>query len=162
EASRQKVAEHLGVTADEIALVRNTSEANNTINNGLALKSDNEVLLWDQNHPSNNVAWEVRAARHQFAVRRVSTPRQPTDVAQLVSVFSEAFGPRTRVLAITHVSNTSGLRLPVRELCELAHRRSIYVHVDGAQTWGALNVNLRELGCDSYAASAHKWLMGPK
>jgi selenocysteine lyase/cysteine desulfurase len=66
------------------------------------------------------------------------------------------------VLAITHVSNVSGLRLPVRELCDAAHRRGIYVHVDGAQTCGALNVDLRQLGCDSYAASAHKWPLGPK
>ncbi len=162
EASRQKVAQHLGVTADEIALVRNTSEANNIINNGLALKAGDEVLLWDQNHPTNNVAWDVRAARYQLVIKRVSTPRQPVEMGQLVSVFAEAFSPRTRVLALTHVSNVSGLRLPVRELCEIAHRRSIHVHVDGAQTWGALNVQLGALGCDSYAASAHKWLMGPK
>jgi selenocysteine lyase/cysteine desulfurase len=47
-------------------------------------------------------------------------------------------------------------------LCEIAHQRGIYVHVDGAQTWGALNLNVRRMGCDSYAASAHKWFMGPK
>ena len=68
----------------------------------------------------------------------------------------------TRVLALTHVSNVSGQRLPVRELCELTHRRDMHVHVDGAQTWGAFDVNLRQLGCDSYAASAHKWFVGPK
>ena len=162
ETSRQRVAQHLGVSADEIALVRNTSEANNTVNNGLALKPGDEVVVWDQNHPTNNVAWDVRAARFGLRVRRVHTPAAPADAGQLVSVFEGAFGPRTRVLALTHVSNVSGLRLPVRELCESAHRRGIYVHVDGAQTWGALNVNLRELGCDSYAASAHKWFMGPK
>jgi isopenicillin-N epimerase len=162
ETSRQKVAQHLGVTPDEIALVRNTSEANNTINNGLALKAGDEVLVWDQNHPSNNVAWDVRAARYQYVVKRVSTPRQPKDLAQLVNTFTEAFSSRTRVLALTHVSNVTGLRLPVRELCERAHQRGIFVHVDGAQTWGALHVNLRALGCDSYSASAHKWLMGPK
>jgi selenocysteine lyase/cysteine desulfurase len=162
EASRRKVAEHLGVTADEVALVRNTSEANNAINNGLALKPGDEVVVWDQNHPTNNVAWDVRAARFGLRVRRVGTPANPADADQLVKVFVDACGPRTRVLALTHVSNLSGLRLPVRALCEAAHRRGIFVHVDGAQTWGALNVNLRELGCDSYAASAHKWLMGPK
>ena len=57
ETSRQKVAQQLGVTADEIALVRNTSEANNTINNGIALEECGEVVLWDQNHATNNVAW---------------------------------------------------------------------------------------------------------
>jgi selenocysteine lyase/cysteine desulfurase len=52
--------------------------------------------------------------------------------------------------------------LPISDLCKVAHGRGIYVHVDGAQSWGALDVNLRELGCDSYSASAHKWFVGPK
>ena len=50
----------------------------------------------------------------------------------------------------------------MRELAEVAHRRGIHVHVDGAQSWGALDVDLRQLGCDSYSASSHKWFMGPK
>jgi selenocysteine lyase/cysteine desulfurase len=162
ETSRRKVAEHLGVTADEIALVRNTSEANNTINNGLHLKPSDEIVLWDQNHPTNNVAWDVRAARFGLRVRRVATPAEPTDAGQLIEIFTAAFTPRTRALALTHVSNTTGLRLPVREICAAAHRRGIFVHVDGAQSWGALAVKLRELDCDSYAASAHKWFVGPK
>jgi len=160
--SRQKVAEHLHVSTDEIALVRNTSEANNIINNGLALERGDEIVLWDQNHPTNNVAWDVRAARFGLIIKRVTTPQNPTSLDQLVDVFEKAFSQRTRVLAITHVSNVSGLGLPVRELCQVAHRQRIYVHVDGAQSWGALNVNLRELGCDSYSASAHKWFVGPK
>jgi len=162
EEARAKVAAQLGVTADEIALVRNTSEGNNTINNGLPLKAGDEVVLWDQNHPTNNVAWDVRAARFGLVIKRVATPRGPSGVDELVGVFERAFTPRTRVLAVTHVSNVSGLRLPVRELCDAAHRRGIFVHVDGAQTWGALAVNLRALDCDSYSASAHKWFMGPK
>lgn len=162
EASRRKVAQQLGVTADEIALVRNTSEANNTINNGLALKAGDEIVLWDQNHPTNNVAWDVRAARFGLRVKRVTTPTESVDVSQLIQVFTDAFSSRTRVLAVTHVSNTSGMRLPIRELCEAARKLGIFVHVDGAQSWGALNLNLRELGCDSYSASAHKWFVGPK
>jgi selenocysteine lyase/cysteine desulfurase len=154
EAGRRQVSEQLGVTADEIAFVRNTSEANNTINNGLSLKAGDEVLLWDQNHPTNNVAWDVRAARFNLTVKRVSTPRAVNEIDQLISVFVNAFTAKTRVLAITHVSNVSGLRLPVRELCAAARRHDIFVHVDGAQTWGALNLNLRELGCDSYSGSA--------
>lgn len=162
EDSRRQVAGQMGVSPDEIALVRNTSEANNTINNGLPLKAGDEVLLWDQNHPTNNVAWDVRAARFHFVVKRVSTPGRPSGPDELVGVFERGFTARTRVLAITHVSNVSGLRLPVRELCDTARRRGIYVHVDGAQVWGALRLNLRELGCDSYSASAHKWFLGPK
>ena len=162
EASRTAVAAQLGVSPDEIALVRNTSEANNTVNNGVPLRTGDEVVIWDQNHPTNNVAWEVRAARFGIVVKRVSVPPRPTSVEALVDPFAAALTDRTRVLSLTHVSNVSGIRPPVRELCDLAHRRGVHVHVDGAQSWGALDVDLRELGCDSYAASAHKWFMGPK
>jgi len=162
EASRATVAAPLGVSPDEIALVRNTSEANNTVNNGVPLRTGDEVVIWDQNHPTNNVAWEVRAARFGIVVKRVSVPPRPTTIEALIDPFAAALTDRTRVLSLTHVSNVSGIRLPVRELCEVAHRWGIHVHVDGAQSWGALDVDLRELGCDSYAASAHKWFMGPK
>jgi isopenicillin-N epimerase len=162
EATRVSVADQLGVSADEIALVRNTSEANNTINNGLALSANEEVIVWDQNHPTNNVAWDVRAARYGLVVRRVTTPKHPKNAQELIDVFVRAFRPSTKVLTITHVSNVSGIRLPVQEIVEAAHERGIYVHVDGAQSWGALDVNLRKIDCDSYAGSAHKWLMGPK
>ena len=162
EASREAVAAQLGVDADEIALVRNTSEANNVINAGLPLDAGDEVVVWDQNHPTNNVAWDVRAARRGLSVRRVATPAAPSGPDELAAAFERALTPRTRVLALTHVSNLSGVRLPVRALCETARRRGIHVHVDGAQTWGALDLDLRDLGCDSYSASAHKWFCGPK
>ena len=162
EASREAAAAQLGVTADEIALVRNTSEANNVVNAGLPLDAGDEVVVWDQNHPTNNVAWDVRAARHGLAVKRVATPAAPSGADELVTVFERALTPRTRALALTHVSNVTGVRLPVRELCDMAHRRGIHVHVDGAQSWGALDVDLRELGCDSFTGSAHKWFLGPK
>jgi len=162
ESSRAKVAAQLGVSPEEIALLRNTSEANNTVNNGLALGSGDEVVLWEQNHPTNNVAWDVRAKRHGFSVVRVSTPKEPKSGKDLVDPFVQAFTARTRVLSITHVSSVSGVRLPAREIVEAAHARGIYVHLDGAQSWGALDFDLREIGCDSYSASAHKWFMGPK
>jgi isopenicillin-N epimerase len=162
ETSREKVAKQLGVSADEIALVRNTSEANNVVNNGLRLRAGDEIVVWDQNHPTNNVAWDVRAARFGLQVKRVATPAKPIAKSELVDAFTGAFTNKTRVLAVTHVSNVSGLRLPVKELCEAAHARGVYIHVDGAQTWGALDINLRDLGCDSFSASAHKWFVGPK
>ena len=162
EHSRCQVANQLGVTSDEIALVRNTSEANNIINNGFPLKPGDEIVLWDQNHPTNNVAWDIRSSRFNSRVKRVKTPTEPTRLDQLITPFMEAIGTNTRVLALTHVSNISGLRLPISKLCDLAHQRDIHVHVDGAQTWGSFNLNLRELKCDSYAASSHKWLCGPK
>ena len=162
EASREKVAKQLGVSADEIALVRNTSEANNTINNGLSLEEGDEVVLWSQNHPTNNVAWDVRAARFGLTIKRVSTPKHPKSSQDLIDTFISALSAKTKVLSITHVSNVSGIHLPAKQIVEAAHAKGVYVHVDGAQSWGALDVNLRDIGCDSYSASAHKWFMGPK
>jgi len=162
EDARALVAEHLGVSPDEVALVRNTSEANNTLNAGLDLEAGDEVVVWDQNHPTNNVAWDVRAARYGIRVTRVSVPARPRSSGELVAPFVEALGPRARVLALTHVSNLSGLRLPVREIAEAARARGVHVHVDGAQSFGAHALDLRAMGCDSYSASTHKWLMGPK
>ena len=162
ETARALVADQIGAEADEVALVRNTSEANNIINNGLDLKAGDEVVIWRQNHPTNNVAWKVRAQRRGFSLREVEVPPTPSGPDELIRPFREALTPKTRVLALTHASNVSGVLLPVRELCEFARRSGVYVHVDGAQTWGALELDLHELGCDSFAASAHKWYCGPK
>jgi selenocysteine lyase/cysteine desulfurase len=162
EAVREAMAAHLGATADEIAIVRNTSEGNNVIVNGVPLASGDDVLLFDQNHATNSVAWDVRAARSGFAVRRVALEEPVRSAEQIVARFLDALTPRTRVIAFSDVSNTTGVRMPTRELCLMARQRGIHAHVDGAQTWGALVRDLHDLGCDSYAASAHKWLMGPK
>ncbi len=162
EQSRSHIARQLRVNPDELALVRNTTEANNIICNGLPLEPGDEVLLWDQNHPTNNVAWDVRAARFGFQIRRVSTPPRPAGPDELAEVFIRALSPGTRVLSITHLSNVTGVRLPVREIAEAARKRGVYVHVDGAQTWGAFDLDLREMGCDSFSASAQKWFVGPR
>jgi isopenicillin-N epimerase len=162
ETTRSLVAGQLNVSADEIALVRNTSEANNLINNGLQLSTGDEVVIWDQNHPTNHVAWEVRAARFGLTVKKVATPTSPAGKDDLVNAFTSAFSAKTKALAITHVSNVSGIKLPVKEIIQAAHARGIYVHLDGAQTWGAMALDLKDLDPDSFSASAHKWYMGPK
>ena len=162
ETAREAVAAQLGVPGDELALVRNTSEANNIVNAGLALGSGDEVLVWDQNHPTNHVAWEVRAARSGFSVRRVGVPKAPSGEEDLAAPFIEAFTPNTRVLALTHVSNVSGIRLPVRRIADAAHEKGIHVHVDGAQSFGGLSVDVPALGADTFSSSSHKWFCGPK
>jgi selenocysteine lyase/cysteine desulfurase len=162
EASRRAVAEYIGADATEVALTRNTSESNNTVVAGLDLKPGDEVVIWDQNHQTNSNSWDVRARRLGFTVRRVSTPPAPTTPEALLGTFADALTPRTRVLAFSHVSNTSGVALPAAELCALARERGIYAHVDGAQSFGALQVDVHAMGCDSYTGSAHKWLTGPK
>lgn len=164
EESRKKIADYFSVSAEEIALVRNTSEANNTINNGYALTANDEIVLWDQNHPCNNVAWDVRQARYGFKIARIAVPATVKSNEEIVSLFEAAVTTRTKVLSITHISNTSGIRLPAKEIFAMAKAKvpGIYCHLDGAQTFGYLKLDLKDIGCDSYAGSCHKWFMGPK
>jgi selenocysteine lyase/cysteine desulfurase len=162
DQARSTIAAQIGASPDEIALVRNTSEANNTISNGIPLSDGDEIVLWDENHPTNNVAWDVRAKRFGYRVTKVQLPANPQSIDDLIGPFEKAFSPRTKVLALTHVSSSSGIRLPAKELAQIAHRRGIHVHLDGAQTWGAMQINLQDLDCDTYSSSAHKWYCGPR
>lgn len=162
ESAREGIAAQLGVSGDELALVRNTSEANNIVNAGVALGDGDEVILWDQNHPTNNVAWDVRAARYGFSVRRVAVPKAPGGEEDLAAPFIDAFSANTKLVAITHVSNVSGIRLPVRTIADAARERGIHVHVDGAQSFGGLSVDVPAIGADTFASSSHKWFCGPK
>jgi isopenicillin-N epimerase len=162
ERTREGLARYLGAAPEEIAIVRNTTEANNTIVGGLTLGRGDEVVVFDLNHPTNNVAWDVGAARYGYTVRRVKAPADPRTPAQLGELLVTAVTRRTRVLALTDVSNTTGIRLPIAAICGALKGRRLHIHVDGAQTFGAMRVNLREIGCDSYSGSAHKWFLGPK
>ncbi|MCI0437433.1 MAG: aminotransferase class V-fold PLP-dependent enzyme [Gemmatimonadetes bacterium] len=162
EASIEALAAHMGAASDQIVITRNTSESNNAAINALTLGPGDEVVIWDQNHPTNNVAWDVRAQRYGFTVRRVSVPAQTRTADALAAPFLSALGPSTRVLAFSHVSNVSGVRLPAAALCAEARRRGILTLVDGAQSLGALVIDVRAMGCDFYTASMHKWFMGPK
>ena len=161
ETARSKVARQIGASADEIAIVRNTSEGNNLVNSGLSLREGDEIVVWDENHPTNNVAWDVRAARFGLRVQRLAIV-DPQGVDHIVEMFRKTIRPKTRVLALTLCSNLSGLKLPIRELCDLAHARGIFVHVDGAQAWGAVDLDMHAMACDSFTASSHKWFMGPR
>ena len=162
EEARLKLATLMGATADEIAIVRNTSEANNVIVSGLSLKTGDEVIVFDENHPSNNVAWDVRASRFGFTVKRLTLRKPPESTEEILTLVRGAMSAKTKVLAFSDASNVSGLRMPTKELCLMARERGIYTHIDGAQTFGSLVVSLRDLGCDSYSGSAHKWFLGPK
>jgi len=161
EGLRTKLAAMLNVTADEIAITRNTSEGSNIIVTGIDLKPGDEVVITEHNHPSNNDAWKVRAKREGFVVKSVAVPVPAKSVDELTSSIDRALTSRTKVIAITHLTSTTGVLYPARAIADLAKKRGCFFHLDGAQTFGAVDVNLRDIGCDSYSASAHKWPMGP-
>ncbi len=160
-SAREKAAKLLNVSANEIAFTRNTSESNCALVNGIDLKPGDEVIVADHNHQSNKEAWQIRAKREGFVVKVLPTVSPAPSRDAIVSQFEKAITPKTRVIATTHVTNVTGLRFPVKEIAAIGRRRGIWVHVDGAQTLGSLDIDLRDIACDSFSASTHKWLMGP-
>jgi len=142
--------------------VRNATEANNAVCNGLDLKSGDEALLTDQEHPGGRCCWEQKAARFGIALNYVPLPKPPATKEQIVELFARAITPRTRIMVFSHITTVTGLILPVKEVCALGRSRGILTHVDGAHAIGQIPLDLRDLGCDFYTTSPHKWLMSPK
>jgi len=161
EQLRAKLASMLAATPDEIAITRNTSEGSAMIVKGIDLKRGDEIVITDHNHPSNNDAWKMRARREGLEIKSAPVAVPARSRQDLIAAFDKVITPRTKVVAFTHVTSTTGILYPAREITELAHKRNAWVHLDGAQSFGLLKVNLRDIGCDSYSGSAHKWMMGP-
>lgn len=162
EVTRKLLAEFLRVTPEEIVITRNTSEANNLVSNGIDLKAGDEVIVFSDNHPSNLMAWQEKAKRFGFTVKTVQQVNPHPGLEHYVQAFTKEMTPHTKVLALTHLTSTVGDMFPVKELCRIVAERGILTLVDGAQTFGVLDVDLSNLQPDFYTASAHKWPCGPK
>lgn len=159
---RDPLASFVGCSRDEIALLRNATEANSYIANGIDMKPGDEVLMTDQEHPGGEQPWQLRAKRYGIVVKKISLPKPVRDTPQVLNLFSDAITPRTRVIFFSHISTVTGVVLPAKELSALARSKGILSAVDGAHVPGMMRLNLHELGCDMYSSSPHKWLMAPK
>src|SRR5438874_2205886 len=159
---RDPLAAFVGCTRDEIALLRNATEANSYIANGIDLKPGDEVVITDQEHPGGEHPWDLRAKRYGIVVKKVVLPKPVENPAQVLNLFNDAITPRTRVFFFSHITTFSGVVLPAKELCALARSKGILSAVDGAHVPGMMRLNLQDLGCDMYSSSPHKWLQAPK
>jgi selenocysteine lyase/cysteine desulfurase len=159
---RTDLASFLGCKLDELALVRNATEGNNVVCNGLDLNPGDEVVLTDQEHPGGRCCWEQKAARHGIQLRWAKLPRPPARAEEVIEAVTGVLTPKTRVLAISHITTVTGLVLPVKELCAVARQRGILSHLDGAHAVGQIPLDVHDLGCDFYVTSPHKWLLAPK
>ena len=162
EAARKMIAAALRVTPEEIVITRNTSEGNNFVSSGLDFRAGDEVVVWADNHPSNLAAWRQKAERFGFSVVTVPVLASHPGTAGYVELFTKAFTPQTRLVAITHVSSNSGDVLPAAEICAAARAKGILSLVDGAQSFGVFDIDLSAIKPDFYTGSMHKWPCGPK
>jgi len=159
---RDPLAAFVGCTRDEIALLRNATEANNYIANGVEMKPGDEVLMTDQEHPGGEQPWQLKAKRYGVVVKKVILPRPVKDIPQVLNLFSDAITPRTRVIFFSHITTVTGVVLPAKEICALARTKGILSAVDGAHVTGMMRLDVHDLGCDMYSSSPHKWLQAPK
>jgi cysteine desulfurase/selenocysteine lyase len=161
EAAREKVQRFVNAAhAHEIVFVRGTTEAINLVAQTFGrtrLRAGDEIVVTVMEHHSNIVPWQM-LCEEKGAVLRVAP--MDDDGTLLVDELDRLIGPRTKLLALGHVSNALGSIHPVRRIVELAHRRNVSVLLDGAQAVPHLAVDVQALGCDFYAFSGHK-LFGP-
>jgi len=164
ERARETVQAFLGAaSAQEIVFVRGTTEAINLVaqsygrDRRTGLAAGDEVLVTALEHHSNLVPWQMLCAERGAVLRVVPINRRgELDMAALARQLS----PRTRIAAVTHVSNVLGTVTPIAEIAELVHRRGAVLVVDGAQAAPHLAIDVAALGCDFYAFSGHK-VYGP-
>ena len=159
---RDPLASFLGCTRNELALLRNATEANSYIANGIDMKAGDEVLMTDQEHPGGESPWQVKAKRYGIILKKVVLPKPVQNAAQVLNLFNDAISPRTRVMFFSHITTVTGVVLPAKQLCALARSKNILSAVDGAHVPGMTRLNIPEIGCDMYSSSPHKWLMAPK
>jgi isopenicillin-N epimerase len=160
EAHRQRLARHLNVTADEVAITRNTTEGLNIVVHGVPLTRGDEVVVSPFEATYAGPALGNRIGRDGVRMVVAETGVPPSDDA-LVSAFSRAITPRTRLLIASHIADGWGFVLPIARLAELARRADVPLLCDGALSFGAVPVDLRALGCDYFVSSLHKWLGAP-
>lgn len=159
---RDPLAGFVGATRDEIALVRNATEANNYIANGLEMQAGDEVLMSDQEHPGGEQPWQLRAKRYGIVIKKYQIPVPPKSPADILNRINDAITPRTRIVFTSHISTATGVVQPVKEIAALARSKNILSAFDGAHVVGMMPLNIHDIGCDMYTSSPHKWLQAPK
>jgi selenocysteine lyase/cysteine desulfurase len=157
---RLRMAEEFGCDPEEMALTRGASESLQIVQNGIDLKAGDEVVTTEQDYPRMLTTWDQRMRRDGIKVHRLQFP-VPTTGDDLYHRFEQAITPRTKVFHFCHVTNLTAQMFPVARLSRLARSKGIVTIVDGAHALGQFPFKLRDLECDAYGVSLHKWLLAP-
>jgi len=160
ETIRLRMAEEFGCDPEEMALTRGASESLQIAQNGIDLKAGDEVVTTEQDYPRMLTTWDQRMRRENIKVTRLQFP-VPTTGDDLYRRFEKAITPNTKVFHCCHVTNLTAQMFPVARISHLARSKGIVTIVDGAHALGHFPFKLRELECDAYGVSLHKWLLAP-
>jgi cysteine desulfurase / selenocysteine lyase len=159
EFARGKIAKFINADESEISITHNVTEGINIIAWGLPLKRGDEVILTTHEHAGNALPW-LNRAKHDGAVIKALRPA-PT-AAENLNRINDLITPNTRVIAIPHITCTTGQVFPIKEIAKLGHDKGLWVFYDGAHGPGTTLLDMKDIGCDFYATCGHKWMCGPK
>ncbi len=159
ERTREAVAGLLQAPLSTIAFTRNATDGHNIVLHGMNWQPGDELLISNQEHPALSHPAAYLQKRGKLSVRVFEIDADPQITLQNIRA---ALSPATRLIAFSHVSCESGIRLPAKEICQLAHEHGAWALLDGAQSLGAIRVDVVELACDFFVSNGHKWLCGPK
>ena len=162
EATRTRVGALLNCQADEVLLTHGTADALGQVASSIHFPPGSRVLTSGAEHDAGVECWRWLAARRGGVVDVVPCPPEEIDTDAIVQRFAQALRAETKVICVSDVIAWTGLRMPIRELSELAHAHGALMVVDGAQATGHVPIDVQEMACDAYAGSGHKWLLGPK
>ena len=157
----EKLGTLLGCTAEELVITRNTTESLDTIIAGFPWKVGDEAVMAEQDYGAMLDMFKQVAKRHGVVNKIVSIPNHPKSDEEIVELYANAISSNTKLLMVCHMVNITGQILPIKKICEMAHSKGVDVLVDGAHAVAHIQYNIKDLGCDYYGASLHKWLSVP-
>ena len=154
------VAHLLNTPADTVSLTQSTTHGLTIVVNGMDWRPGDELVTCSIEHPSVMLPGLLLQKSHGVKVRTASLdPRD--DRETILSKFEGCINRRTRLVFLSHIQYSCGLRLPVREIADMAHRLGAYLLLDGAQCSGQIILDVEAMDCDFYSIAGHKWLLGP-
>lgn len=156
-----KLAEVAGCSPDELVITRNTTESLDLVISGVDWKAGDEAVMAEQDYGAMLDMFKQVSKRYGMVNKIVSLPLNPASDEEIVNVYASALTSKTKLLMVCHMVNITGQILPIRKICDMAHSKGVQVLVDGAHAFAHIKYSLRDLDCDYYGTSLHKWLSVP-
>jgi selenocysteine lyase/cysteine desulfurase len=158
---RNQLAAFLKCDVNEIIITRNTTESINSVICGIDWKPGDEAIMAHQDYGAMLDMFKQQATRYGMVNKIISVPNHPKSDEEIVEMYEKAISSRTKLLMVCHMINITGQILPIRKICDMAHKHGVKVIVDGARAIAHIDFSIPELNCDYYASSLHKWLSAP-
>ena len=160
-AMAAKLAKVVGTSAKNLIITRNTTESLDMVIKGMNWKKGDEAVYAKQDYGAMKMMFEQVSRRYGTKNIIVSVPNHPTSDEEIVRVYKNAITSKTKLLMVCHMVNITGQILPIKKICQMAHKKGVQVMVDGAHCVGHFQFKIDDLECDYYGSSLHKWLAVP-